>query len=157
MFNAMLVIHIIAGSVCLVSGFMAKVTRKKRNSKHPIFETAYHWFYVVVFLTAVIMAIAHWADSYYLFYIGIFSYAFALLGYLAVRIKWRNWIASHLAGMLGSYIAIITAVLVTNGDHIPLIDDLPHYAIWTMPTIIGTPLIFLVGNKYNSRRINRHI
>jgi flagellar biosynthesis protein FliQ len=103
------------------------------------------------------MAFIHWSESAYLFYIGLFSYSFALFGYLAKKRKWKNWLGKHIGGMLGSYIAIITAVLVVNGHNIPFIKEIPRIIIWILPTIIGTPLIFRVGMKYTKKKSKKVI
>jgi hypothetical protein len=54
----------------------------------------------------------------------------------------------HIGGMLGSYIAILTAVLVVNGPRIPVLQDMPVLVLWFLPTIIGAPLIALVSRRY---------
>src|SRR6185437_13499305 len=90
----------------------------------------------------------HWQESAYLFYIGVFSYALALLGYVSVKMRWKNWLGSHIGGMLGSYIGIVTATIVVNVPKIPFLNELPPLLFWLLPTIIGTPLIFIIGKKY---------
>lgn len=99
------------------------------------------------------MSIIHWQKSQYLFYIALFSYGLALLGYLAVKKKWRNWLSNHIGGMLGSYIGIVTATLVVNIPKIPVINQLPILIYWLVPTIVGTPFIFKAGKKYGPKKI----
>lgn len=151
LFSILLTLHIIAGSVCLIVGAVSAFA-KKRKGLHTVLGEVYHGFYVVILLTSVIMAIMHWLESAYLFYIGIFSYSLALYGYLAKKLMWRDWLGKHIGGMLGSYIAVITAVLVVNGHRIPVLNELPILLIWFLPTIIGTPIITSVGKRYRSRR-----
>ncbi|WP_078553099.1 DUF2306 domain-containing protein [Bacillus alkalicellulosilyticus] len=151
MFTFLLLIHIISGFLCLVTGLIAMCTKKRKGTHSRSGET-YHWSYVIVFLTSITMAILHWNESAYLFYIGIFSYSMALLGYIASKKRSNNWLAIHIGGMLGSYIAIITAVLVVNIAKIPLLNELPVLLVWFLPTIIGTPLIFSIGQKYKPRK-----
>jgi hypothetical protein len=98
------------------------------------------------------MSIIHWQKSQYLFYIALFSYSFAIWGYLAVKKKWENWLGSHIGGMLGSYIGIVTATLVVNVPSIPVLNQLPILLFWFLPTIVGTPLIFKVGKKYRAKQ-----
>src|SRR5690625_6249895 len=57
-----------------------------------------------------------------------------------------------IGGMTGSYIGIITAVLVVNGMDIPLINQMPSLLLWFIPTIIGTPFIFMVNKRYSPDR-----
>jgi hypothetical protein len=47
------------------------------------------------------------------------------------------WWYSHMAGMLGSYIATVTAFSVVNFDFLPTV------ARWLWPSVVGTPLIVL--------------
>lgn len=103
------------------------------------------------------MAIWNWNESAYLFYIALFSYGLALYGYLARKKRWKNWISSHISGMLGSYIGVITAVLVVNQSKILLLKDLPSLLIWFLPTIIGTPIIKKVIVKYKSNKQNKNL
>jgi hypothetical protein len=153
MFGLILVIHIISGFLCLISGLFAMTARKKKG-KHTIAGEIYHWLYVLVFISAIVMSILHWEESAYLFYIALFSYALALLGYLSVKMKWKNWLSNHIGGMLGSYIGIITATIVVNISKVPLLNELPVILFWLLPTIIGTPLIYKVGQKYKSSNRN---
>ncbi|HET7579984.1 MAG TPA: DUF2306 domain-containing protein [Bacillales bacterium] len=152
LYQFLLIVHIIAGSICLVVGLCAALF-KKRRGKHTRFGQSYHWFYVVVFLTAVVMAIMHWEQIAFLFYIALFSYSFACLGYLAAKIRWANWIKAHIIGMLGSYIGIVTAVLVTNGSHLSVFSEWPVGLFWILPTIIGSPIIVMVSRRFRSIRL----
>lgn len=145
-------IHIITGVICLISGLFAMFS-KKRKGKHSLFGQIYHWSYVGVFITAVLMAVIHWQESQYLFYIALFSYGLALTGYLSVRMKKSSkWLNLHIGGMLGSYIGIVTAILVVNVHKIPVLNELPTIYYWFLPTIIGTPIIRLVGRKYAAKK-----
>ena len=58
------------------------------------------------------------------------------------------WWTSHMGGMLGSYIAVMTAFSVVNFTFLPLT------VRWMWPTWIGTPLIALWIASY-SRRFRR--
>lgn len=152
MAEILLIVHIIAGSVCLVCGLGAMFS-KKRKGKHTKFGQIYHGSYVAVFLTAVLIAILHWEDSQYLFYIALFSYGLALMGFLSVKMKkMKKWLTLHISGMLGSYIGIVTATLVVNVNKIPILNELPVIYYWFLPTLIGTPLIFTVGQKYKPKK-----
>ncbi|WP_240374706.1 DUF2306 domain-containing protein [Bacillus piscicola] len=150
LFSAFLIIHITAGSICLFTGAIAAGASKRRGI-HTIAGEVYHGGYVVVCITSVAMAFLNWSESAYLFYIALFSYGLALLGNVAQKKKWRNHVKLHIGGMLGSYIGIITAVLVVNAAKLPILADLPVLLLWFLPTIIGTPFIVITGNRYVSR------
>ena len=127
------------------------MSSKKRRGKHSKWGEIYHAAYVVILVTSVTMAILNWESSAYLFYIGLFSYALAFLGYLSVKVKWSNWFTSHIGGMLGSYIAICTAILVVNIPRIPVLNEWNPLIFWFLPIVIGSPLIFMVGQKYKKK------
>ena len=139
--------------ICLLTGLLAGFS-KKRRGKHTIFGEIYHGSFVFVFISAVVMTIMHWDESAYLFYIGVFSYSLAFLGYLSAKIRWKNWLGTHIGGMLGSYIGIFTATLVVNVHRIPVLNEYPVLWFWFLPTIIGTPIIFLIGRKYSPQKRN---
>lgn len=43
--------------------------------------------------------------------------------------------------MGASYILLLTAFYVDNGKNLPLWKELPAILYWTLPTIIGIPII----------------
>jgi hypothetical protein len=62
----------------------------------------------------------------------------------------RNaWWFSHMTGMLGSYIAVVTAFSVVN------FTSLPPVLRWLWPTVIGTPLIVAWVVYYRMRFARR--
>ncbi|PEY38384.1 DUF2306 domain-containing protein [Bacillus cereus] len=146
-FHILLIIHILFGTICLISGAVA-MSAKKRKGTHTKWGEVYHASYVVVFITAVILSILHWNEIAYLFYVALFSYSFAIYGYLARKKRWKNWIHHHIRGMLGSYIGAVTALLVNIGNSIPILNLLPTLSFWFLPTLIGTPLTIFVVKKY---------
>ncbi|MET3576628.1 DUF2306 domain-containing protein [Bhargavaea ullalensis] len=151
MFNMFLVVHILSGIVCLITGLFA-LQAPKRRGRHTSAGTVYHASYLCVFITALVMSVVNWADSAYLFYIALFSYGNALLGLISARRKKKGWMGPHIGGVLGSYIGIVTAVLVVNVPRIPVINEWPVLLFWILPTVIGTPLIVIAGRKYRPRR-----
>lgn len=150
LYVTLLIIHITAGFFCLVFGALAASTRK-RNGNHTISGEVYHFSYLIVFLTAVAMAIMKWSELAYLFYIALFSYGLALYGYLSRKRLWPKWIYHHISGMLGSYIGVITAVLVVNGKAVSALTGIPPLLLWFIPTIIGTPIIRMVIARQRRR------
>ncbi|MED1787183.1 DUF2306 domain-containing protein [Brevibacillus laterosporus] len=151
-FQILIALHILAGTVCLLTGLLAIIMRKKRGF-HTIYGEIYHGSYVVIFLTSIITAIWHWEESAYLFFIALFSYGLALYGYLARKRRWTEWVGKHIYGMLGSYIGVITAVLVVNQAKIPVLNQWPSLLLWLLPTIIGSPLIAMVQRQSGKRKM----
>ena len=150
-FQILLIIHIIFGTICLFSGAIS-MSAKKRRGIHTKWGELYHASYVVISITAIILSILRWEEIAYLFYVALFSYSFAIYGYLARKKRWKDWIHHHIIGMLGSYIGAVTALLVNVGSSIPLINHFPKLWFWFLPTIIGTPLIYIVVLKYTRNK-----
>ncbi|GGG14064.1 DUF2306 domain-containing protein [Paenibacillus abyssi] len=151
----MLIMHIISGYLALGIGIAAMLAPKKRG-RHTTSGSIYFWLVTVVCASAIVMSIMNWEVSSYLFYVAIFSYVFALFGYIAYKMKWKNWMVSHIAGMGGSYIAIVTGFIVVNQSNAPFLAEVPSLVLWLLPTIVGTPILRMVGNKYDTRMKKRH-
>jgi uncharacterized membrane protein len=131
--SLVLIIHVAAGTTGLILGPIAMIARKRRG-RHTRVGEVYHWVMLAVCLSAAAMALADWSRIWWFLPIATFSYANALLGYLAAKIRWRGWLAAHIGGMCGSYIALVTALLIVNFRPVPL-------WLWFLPSIVGTPLI----------------
>jgi hypothetical protein len=128
-----LAVHVGAGSTGLMLGPIAALAAKRRGL-HTRIGTYYYWAFVVLVISALVLAALDPAGLWGLAVIAIFSYAFALLGYLAATRRWDGWLIAHVSGQGGSYIAMTTALLVVNlGTASPL--------AWIAPTLVGSPLI----------------
>src|SRR5512146_796898 len=140
LFLAVLAVHIPFGILCVLTGFMA-ILSKKRPGNHPKFGTIYYWGMSVIFVSASILAALRWAEDYHLFILGSLAFAAATFGRTARRRRWRGWVRLHISGMGLSYILMLTAFYVDNGKNLPLWKELPTIAYWTLPSIVGLPLI----------------
>lgn len=134
-----LVIHIACGAGGIILGPIAMRARKMRGW-HTRLGEIYHWLFLIIFLTTGALSFMDWQRLWWLLPVGIFSYAFALLGYVSAKLRWKNWLPFHLVGQGGSYIAMTTAVLVINAG-------LGSWWAWMLPTIIGSPLIFWIRRE----------
>lgn len=133
--STFLVIHIAAGVTGLILGPVAMYAGKRRGVHTRVGET-YHWVMLTVCLSAGALAFIHWERAAFLLYVAIFSYAFALVGYLAAKLRPPGWLRVHIAGQGGSYIALTTAFLVVNSGGLG-----GSLIVWFIPTIVGSPLI----------------
>lgn len=89
---------------------------------------------------------------------GIVSLIFGLIGARGIYTTIRNfttkpqsktiWIEGHIVGMLGGYIAAVTAFLVVNNDRYI---GLPGIVAWLLPTALLVPLIFYWTGKYKKK------
>ena len=100
-----------------------------------------------VCLTAGGLALSDRARLWWFVPISVGSYAFALLGYVAAKRRWRNRLRAHVTGQGGSSIAMVTALLVVNWH--PLTGSPARATIWprVLPTLVGTRLIAWVNAR----------
>ena len=146
-FATFLLIHVPAGLTAVVTGAVAAVS-KKRRGRHPRFGTIYYWTLAVVFVSATGLAVLRWTEDRHLFVLGTISFGVATVGYLARKVRWKGWTSFHILGMSLSYIVLLTAFYVDNGPHLPVWDRLPAIAYWTLPSVVGLPLVI--------RAVRRH-
>jgi hypothetical protein len=146
-FAALLVVHVPAGLVSGVAGAVAALSRKQPG-RHPRLGTVYYWALAVVFVTATGMAALRWTEDRHLFVLGALSFGVASVGYLARRVRWRGWTSFHVIGMSLSYIVLLTAFYVDNGPHLPVWDRLPAIAYWTLPSLVGLPLLVRAERRH---------
>jgi len=136
----LLLVHVPAGMTSVVAGAVAAASRKRRG-RHPRFGTIYYGALAVVFVSATGMAALRWTEDRHLFFLGAVSFGVASVGYSARRLRWNGWTSFHVLGMGVSYVVLLTAFYVDNGPHLPLWDRLPAIAYWTLPALVGTPLL----------------
>lgn len=139
-FGLILALHIAAGAVGIILGPVAMYAAK-RPGPHTRAGEAYHWVMLTVCATAGVLAVLDWFRFWFFLPIALGSYAFALVGYLAAKQRWKGWLLWHIRGQGGSYIAMVTAVLVVNWRILTGNPGLNSPWAWTLPTLIGTPLV----------------
>jgi hypothetical protein len=67
--------------------------------------------------------------------------SFALVGYVAAKRRWGGWLRAHIACQGGSYIAMVTALLVVNWESVTGVSGTSSPWAWALPTVVGSPLI----------------
>jgi hypothetical protein len=140
-------IHIASGTAGLILGPIT-MRAAKRRGRHTRAGEAYHWILLTVCVSATVLALLDWSQLWWFLPIAVGSYGFALLGYIAAKRRWDGWLLAHVAGQGGSYIALVTALLVVNLGG-PLV-------IWFLPTIVGSPLIAWVSFQVASGKRPRY-
>jgi hypothetical protein len=141
LFRALLGVHVLAGLTSVVSGVVAMVSKKQRG-RHPRFGTIYYSALCVIWVTATGMAVLRWTQDAYLFGLGSAAFACASTAYAARRVRWPGWLRYHIIGMGASYVILLTTFYVDNGPRLPLWSLLPHITYWTLPSVIGVPLMW---------------
>jgi uncharacterized membrane protein YeaQ/YmgE (transglycosylase-associated protein family) len=140
MFRSILNVHIALGSIGLLLGPLVLFGRKTSPAHRNLGEI-YHAVMLGICGTAVCLALLNWTQLWGFLYIGTGSYAFAFAGYIAGKVRCRNWLVTHVIGQCGSYIAIVTAVLVVNWRRLPGSGGSHSVWSWLLPTLVGTPII----------------
>jgi uncharacterized membrane protein len=139
-FDAILNIHIITSASAIILGPIAMWATKKKGL-HTRVGLAYFILFTITCVSAVVLSLMNWSSSGYLFFVALFSYTFLIRGYLAVKRRRKGWLVKHVSAILGSYLALATAFLVISGGKYPVLDQLPFWSLWVIPTVIATPLI----------------
>ena len=136
--KAILTLHIALGATGLILGTIALWARK-RHGQHTTVGEAYHWIMLSVCVTAAVIAILDWQRLWWFVLIATGSYAFALLGYVAAKRRGPGWLRVHITGQGGSYIAMVTAVLVVNWQRLTGEPGVTSPWAWILPTALGPP------------------
>ena len=144
LFRTILALHIAAGLVGLVVGPVA-MTAWKGSRLHARAGEAYHWVMLAVCVSATALALLDWTRLWWFLPIAAGSYAFALVGYVAAKRRWRGWLVAHVSGQGGSYIAMLTAVLVVNWRMLTGTPGRGSPWPWLLPTLLGSPIIAWVN------------
>jgi hypothetical protein len=97
-FGALLLLHVLAGLICVVAGAVAAAS-PKRPERHPRFGTVYYWALSVVLVTAAGMSVLRWPQDAYLLALGTTAFGLASVGFSARKIRWRGWRSVHIVGM----------------------------------------------------------
>lgn len=142
-FLAVLAVHVAAGLTCVVTGIIAMLSHKGPG-RHSRFGTFYYWSLSVVFVTMAILSAMRWAQNYHLFILGALSFIAATVGRQVAPGRTVGRVRVHVTTMGLSYILLLTAFYVDNGQNLPLWRRLPPLAYWLLPLVVGVPLILRV-------------
>jgi hypothetical protein len=128
----LLTVHISSGTLGLLTGPLAMLMPKRRGW-HPRIGRIYQVCVALICTTAVGLAVMQPA-LWWLGVIAAATWAAALAGWQVRRRPRPGWLPWHISLMCGSYISLVTALLVVNlGVHAVI--------AWVLPTVIGSPLI----------------
>jgi hypothetical protein len=138
--------HIVSGSAGLLIGpfAMRSDTRRLSGGQRPdgCASTGYPWIVLAVCLSAIVLVIGYRHDLWWLIPVAAASYALAVMGRAAAVRQFRGWTHAYVHGQGGSYIALVTALIVValtvDG---PLRSGPAAVVPWFVPALVGTPLI----------------
>ncbi|MDQ3851074.1 MAG: hypothetical protein M3296_10745 [Actinomycetota bacterium] len=132
--DILLSVHVAAGCAGLVLGPLAMWSERGLTHRSRA-GGGYHAAVLAVALTAAGLVALNPSALWWLAPLAALSYALALLGVLAPRWRRRGWVRAYAHGQGGSYIALVTALLVVS------LDGPASAAGWVLPTLVGLPLI----------------
>jgi hypothetical protein len=138
--DVLLALHIGAGLAALALG--AAVIWSSRD--RPMLDgrsVAYPWSVLAVSITAVGLLALDWPELWWIAILAGFAAVLALLGYLAPRRRFRSWTLAYAHGQGGSYIALVTALIVVTLTVDGPVQGAAATVVWLLPTLIGTRLI----------------
>jgi hypothetical protein len=134
--------HVLVGLAAVVCGAVAMLS-KKRRGRHSRFGAHYYWSVIWTVATAAALTTMRFADNVDVMALGVLCLGAVMLGRIAVQRRWHGWVQLHITSMGLSYIFLLTAFYVENGEDLPLWDRLPPLAYWLAPGAIGVPIILL--------------
>jgi hypothetical protein len=117
-----LIIHVIAGSLALLSGLGAIILRNKVKLHKP-FGKFYFWCMTVVFVTALYVSV--YRQNYFLLFIAIFAYYSCLTAFRSLQLKKLHmgqkplridWIIEGLNGTANVGLIVLGIILLTQGE-----------------------------------------
>lgn len=132
--DSLLALHVTVGSLGLILGPVA-MWAERRPPYRSRAGAAYHWAVLAVSLSAVGLVALSFSAFWWLLPLVALSYGLALLGRLAPRRHGRRWVRMYVHGQGGSYIALVSALLVVS------VDSPASVAAWVLPTLVGSCLI----------------
>jgi len=138
--DLLLAVHIAVGAAGLALGAVVIWSSRER----PLLDrrsAAYHWTVLAVSLTAIGLLALDWPQLWWIAILAVLAYGLALLGYLAPRHQFRAWRAAFAHGQGGSYIALVTALVVVALTVDGPLDGAAAALPWALPTLVGTSLI----------------
>ena len=119
--NVLLVLHVLAGFVALITGFISSVTPKGWR-RHRQSGRIYFWGMTVVFITAVV--VGAYREKWFLFMVGFFSYYLVVRGYRILFLKklgagqkagWLDWGIVSIAMTFGASLVAWSVLLWPKG------------------------------------------
>ena len=153
----LLPIHILAGTIALLSAIMAILSEKGKKI-HVLSGRIYFWSMVGIFLTATAMSII--TSNIFLFLIGFFSFYMAFAGIrFAINRKGiattSDWIAIGLMILSGVGMWVLAAIIFMNND--PMSIPLLVFGFFAIFLGYGDFKIHKNKTAIGKERIGRHL
>ncbi|MBD0322691.1 MAG: hypothetical protein ICV72_04785 [Aldersonia sp.] len=145
--NLLLIIHIVAGTAGLVLGPLAMRHDRRRFAAGDRFcgpiNAGYQATVLAVCLSAVALVVLYRPELWWLIPLSVLTYGLALLARESAARRFRGWTHGYVHGLGGSYIALVTALIVVSLTVDGPVTGPAQLIVWLTPTAIGTALIEL--------------
>lgn len=153
---ALLVVHIVTGTAGLLLGLLAMRQDTRRfaageRTTGPV-NTWYRWTVLVVCLSAVGLVLVRRTDLWWLVPVSALTYGLAVLASESARRRFRGWTHGYAHGIGGSYIALVTALVVVSLAVNGPLGGSAELIPWLAPTAIGTVLIEVLRRRIVARQ-----
>ncbi len=151
-FFYVLIVHIAAGTLSLLSGLGAIIFRNKVKTHRP-FGKVYFWSMTVIFISAVYMSIVH--QNIFLFCVSFFTYYSCLTAFRALKLKklhidqdptWVDWAIEVFFGLMHVGFVVFATLLLLQGK---------YTSFGFISLIFG--LIGLNGNRSTIKRLRKKL
>lgn len=132
--------HVAVSAASLLIGPVA-MAASKRQGLHSRVGEIYFWVVTVVCVTGGVLAVLEWAKLKMFLLIAVSTFAFALLGYLAAKMRWRRWLLAHVWGVMCSYGSMVVAFVVNNWHYITGQHGMHSPLAFMLPMGVGTVVV----------------
>lgn len=129
--------HVVAGTAALIVGPMA-MWAPKRIGVHSRLGEVFFVAVTAVCVSGGALGVIYWESRSLFFFIALGTFAFALLGYVAAKVRWRRWLIAHTAGQGSAYTAMVTAFIVANWDEVTGTPGTEVPGVFLVPMAVGT-------------------
>ncbi|CAN5179309.1 hypothetical protein BH09BAC3_BH09BAC3_00790 [soil metagenome] len=125
--KVMLVIHIAGGTLALITGLGAMLT-KKGGKTHRNFGKAYFWSMTIVFIGALALALGH--TKTFLLMVAFFSYYMTVRGYRILYLKnlsvgqkpnYVDWIITGVSGIFIVFLFLWGGYVLVQGEFMGIV------------------------------------
>lgn len=143
--TALLSAHVLAGTAGLVLGPVAMTQdtcrfRAGRGVTDPA-SGLYRGAVLLVCLSAVGLVLENRPELWWLIAVSMLTYALAVLARESAKRRFRGWSHAYAHGQGGSYIALVTALIVVALTVDGPVSGTAQLLPWLAPTALGTVLI----------------
>lgn len=130
-------VHVVAGAAALLIGPFT-MWAPKRIGVHSRLGEAFFVAVSVVAVSGGLLGALDWEARALFVFIAFGTFAFALLGYVAAKVRWHRWLLAHVAGQGSAYTAMVTAFIVANWDELTGIPGTEVPTVFLVPMATGT-------------------